>query len=217
MTDLFFSELAYAPGSGFGAFFTAVGECPALFPAVYAAVYAVLLLFRRRNTDKDRRKKAVTFFVYMLFAVAVTAAVVMIFKHLWGRVRFSDLDADKAGFTPWYLPRGFTGAESFPSGHAAMSALSFFVSDGIEYFTGKRYRFADVLCSAFVVMVCAARLTEGAHYVSDLAAGVFIALTARSILLRLTGIRSGKKKKSGKTFDDKLLLRTAGSELTASE
>ena len=206
---MFFSELAYAPGSGFGAFFTAVGECPALFPAVYAAVYAVLLLFRRRNTD--------TFFVYMLFAVAVTAAVVMILKHLWGRVRFSDLDADKAGFTPWYLPRGFTGAESFPSGHAAMSALSFFVSDGIEYFTGKRYRFADVLCSAFVVMVCAARLTEGAHYVSDLAAGVFIALTARSILLRLTGIRSGKKKKSGKTFDDKLPLRTAGSELTASE
>ncbi len=41
-------------------------------------------------------------------------------KYFWGRVRFRELDAAFSQFTPWYLPQGITGSDSFPSGHAAM-------------------------------------------------------------------------------------------------
>ena len=45
---------------------------------------------------------------------------VQVVKYLWGRVRFRELDAVYSQFTPWYLPQGITGFDSFPSGHAAM-------------------------------------------------------------------------------------------------
>ena len=197
MTDLFISELVFAPGSGFGAFFTAVGECPALFPALYALAALVYLAASKKIKDKDARKKAFTFFLYAAATVVVTAAVVVILKNLWGRARFTELGENHAGFTPWYLPQGPTGHDSFPSGHAAMSALVFFVSDGIEYFTGKRLRSVDLLCFAFTSAVCVARLIEGAHYLSDLVAGAALAAFFRAVCLRACGIRAripfGKK------------------------
>lgn len=196
MTDLFISKLVFAPGSGFGAFFTAVGECPALFPALYALAALVYLAASKKIKDKDARKKAFTFFLYAAATVVVTAGAVFILKNLWGRARFTELGENHAGFTPWYLPQGLTGHDSFPSGHAAMSALAFFVSDGIEYFTGKRLKSADLLCFAFTSAVCIARLTEGAHYLSDLIAGVALAAFFRAVFLRACGIRA--RKPSGK-------------------
>lgn len=192
MADLFISELVFAPGSGFGAFFTAVGECPALFPAFYALGAFVYLAASKKLKDKNARKKAFTFFLYAAATVVVTATVVIILKNLWGRARFTELGENHAGFTPWYLPQGLTGHDSFPSGHAAMSALVFLVSDGIEYFTGKRFRSVDLLCFAFMSAVCVARLLEGAHYFSDLAAGAALAAVFRAVCLRACNIRSGK-------------------------
>ena len=189
MTDLFISELTYAPGSGFGAFFTAVGECPALFPALYALGAFVYLAASKQLKDKSARKKAFAFFLYTAATVVVTATVVILLKNLWGRARYTELGENGAGFTPWYLPQGINGHDSFPSGHAAMSALVFFVSDGIEYFTGKRFRSVDLLCFAFTFAVCLSRLLEGAHYLSDLAAGVAFAALFRALCLRLCGIR----------------------------
>ena len=189
MTDLFISELTYAPGSGFGAFFTAVGECPALFPALYALGAFVYLAASKQLKDKSARKKAFAFFLYTAATVVVTAAVVILLKNLWGRARYTELSDHGAGFTPWYLPQGLTGHDSFPSGHAAMSALVFFVSDGIEYFTGKRFKTVDLLCFAFTFAVCLSRLLEGAHYFSDLAAGVAFAALFRALCLRSCGIR----------------------------
>lgn len=189
MTDLFISELTYAPGSGFGAFFTAVGECPALFPVLYALGAFVYLAASKQLKDKSARKKAFAFFLYTAATVVVTAAVVILLKNLWGRARYTELSDHGAGFTPWYLPQGLTGHDSFPSGHAAMSALVFFVSDGIEYFTGKRFKTVDLLCFAFAFAVCLSRLLEGAHYFSDLAAGVAFAALFRALCLRLCGIR----------------------------
>ena len=51
-------------------------------------------------------------FGYLIFIQGV--------KYSWGRVRFRELDAAFSQFTPWYLPQGITGHDSFPSGHAAM-------------------------------------------------------------------------------------------------
>ena len=149
MTDLFISELTYAPGSGFGAFFTAVGECPALFPALCALGAFVYLAASKQLKDKSARKKAFAFFLYTAATVVVTAAVVILLKNLWGRARYTELSDHGAGFTPWYLPQGLTGHDSFPSGHAAMSALVFFVSDGIA-----------ALFRALCLRLCGIRKTE---------------------------------------------------------
>ena len=46
-----------------GAFFTAVGECPALFPALYALAALVYLAASKKIKDKDARKKAFTMFI----------------------------------------------------------------------------------------------------------------------------------------------------------
>lgn len=92
---------------------------------------------------------------------------VQIVKTLWGRVRFRDLDALHANFTPWYLPQGITGHRSFPSGHAAMGwmllpllLLAFNRGRGVRIATG-------VLVVAWGVLVAASRVVVGAHYASD--------------------------------------------------
>ena len=58
----------------------------------------------------------------VVVAVALFGYVICIqvVKYFWGRVRFRELDAAFLQFTPWYLPQGITGSDSFPSGHAAM-------------------------------------------------------------------------------------------------
>jgi membrane-associated phospholipid phosphatase len=92
---------------------------------------------------------------------------VQITKTLWGRVRFRDLDALQANFTPWYLPQGITGHRSFPSGHAAMGwmllpllLLALDRGRGVQVATG-------VLVVTWGVLVAVSRVVVGAHYASD--------------------------------------------------
>jgi membrane-associated phospholipid phosphatase len=92
---------------------------------------------------------------------------VQITKTLWGRVRFRELDALQADFTPWYLPQGITGHRSFPSGHAAMGwmllPLLLLVLD-----RGRRVRVGTgVLVIAWGLLVAVSRVVVGAHYASD--------------------------------------------------
>ncbi len=61
----------------------------------------------------------------VVVAVAFWGYVICIqgVKYFWGRFRFRELDAAFSQFTPWYLPQGVTGSDSFPSGHAAMGFI----------------------------------------------------------------------------------------------
>jgi membrane-associated phospholipid phosphatase len=92
---------------------------------------------------------------------------VQIIKTLWGRVRFRDLDALQANFTPWYLPQGITGHRSFPSGHAAMGWLLLPLLL-LALDRGRRVQVATgALVVAWGVLVAASRVVVGAHYASD--------------------------------------------------
>lgn len=92
-------------------------------------------------------------------------------KVFWGRVRFRDLDALYSNFTPWYLPNGITGSESFPSGHSAMGFLliSFFILFRNNSLISKYIKYIFILFWA--ITVAAGRVVTGAHFLSDVVVG----------------------------------------------
>ena len=98
---------------------------------------------------------------------------IQVVKFIWGRVRFKELDAAFSNFTPWYLPQGITGFDSFPSGHAAMGFM--LLSILILLVNAKRWVKNSVLTIIFVwgVLLATSRVVIGAHYASDVLFGSF--------------------------------------------
>ncbi|HIF91759.1 MAG TPA: phosphatase PAP2 family protein [Myxococcales bacterium] len=108
---------------------------------------------------------------YARITVGIAVVNVLIFvqtiKPLWGRVRFRDLDASFANFSPWYLPQGVTDASSFPSGHAALG----WVLLPLVLLPGPRSHGLRILIAVVVagwgLGVATGRVVAGAHYASD--------------------------------------------------
>jgi membrane-associated phospholipid phosphatase len=94
-------------------------------------------------------------------------------KYFWGRIRFRELDAAFSQFTPWYLPQGLTGSDSFPSGHAAMGwillPLLILLSNKKEWI---KYS-ALILIFLWAVVLAFSRVVIGAHFASDVLFGSF--------------------------------------------
>lgn len=92
-------------------------------------------------------------------------------KVFWGRVRFRDLDALYTHFTPWYIPNGITGNESFPSGHSAMGyiLIAFFILFRNKSFIKRLGLYSYIL--TWAIAVAASRIVIGAHFLSDVIVG----------------------------------------------
>ncbi|HSW56166.1 MAG TPA: phosphatase PAP2 family protein [Ignavibacteriaceae bacterium] len=111
----------------------------------------------------------------VVVGVALFGYVILIqgIKYFWGRVRFRELDATFSQFTPWYLPQGITGFDSFPSGHAAMGwmllPLLIFLSTKKEWIKNLSF----VLIFIWGVILASSRVVIGAHYASDVLFGSF--------------------------------------------
>jgi membrane-associated phospholipid phosphatase len=111
----------------------------------------------------------------VVVAVALFGYVICIqgIKYFWGRVRFRELDAAFSQFTPWYLPQGITGSDSFPSGHAAMGwillALLSLLANKKEWFKNLVF----VLIFIWGVILASSRVVIGAHFASDVLFGSF--------------------------------------------
>ena len=98
---------------------------------------------------------------------------IQIVKWFWGRVRFRELDAAFSQFTPWYLPQGTTGYDSFPSGHAAMGWILLAL---LILFTNKKpwiKYLVFALIFLYAVVLALSRVIIGAHYASDVLFGSF--------------------------------------------
>ncbi|MDZ7623805.1 MAG: phosphatase PAP2 family protein [Ignavibacteriaceae bacterium] len=107
----------------------------------------------------------IALFGYVIFVQAV--------KYLWGRVRFRQLDSAFSQFTPWYLPQGFTGSDSFPSGHAAMGfillTLIILLKNKKEWIKSLVF----IVIIIWAVSLAFSRVVIGAHYASDVLFGSF--------------------------------------------
>ena len=127
----------------------------------------------------------------VLFSVAVVAVLVFVLKTIWGRARFVDTQISDAEYSPWYkLAR--VGGDSFPSGHAALGGTLFLLLPlcGIsEKFRGKE-KTVFVIAVLFAAVVMAARISDGHHYLSDVAVGFGIAFFTECLVMR---VAYGKK------------------------
>jgi len=98
-------------------------------------------------------------------SIIVPTAIVLTIKSIWGRVRFRDLSSSQNEFTPWYLPRGFNGNHSFPSGHTAMGWM---VLCSILFIKDKTTRWIiGIISIIWGITVATGRVIIGAHYLSD--------------------------------------------------
>ena len=98
---------------------------------------------------------------------------IQLVKTLWGRVRFRELDELFSNFTPWYLPQGLTGFDSFPSGHAA---IGWIILPLIILVVNKnrwlKYLVFCLIC-CWGIVLASSRVVIGAHYASDVLFGSF--------------------------------------------
>lgn len=87
-------------------------------------------------------------------------------KFTWGRVRFRDLAPDFSDFTPWYLPQGINGNQSFISGHTTYAWL---VLPWILLFKPGTARYRNIVLAVIIwgVVNGLSRVVIGAHYASD--------------------------------------------------
>ena len=105
-------------------------------------------------------------------------------KYFWGRVRYRELDATFSDFNAWYLPQGFTGFDSFPSGHAAMGwmllpLLILFINRN-KWIKG----FVFSLMLIWGIVLASSRVVVGAHFASDVLFGSFFIILIFLLLIK---------------------------------
>ena len=144
---------------------------------IFLIVSVVLNLFTFIVIHKMQQVKSEAVIKYskVVVAVALFGYVICIqgIKYFWGRVRFIELDAAFSQFSPWYLPQGITGYDSFPSGHAAMGWI---LLPLLILLVNKKYwiRFSMfILIFIWAVVLASSRVVIGAHYASDVLFGSF--------------------------------------------
>jgi membrane-associated phospholipid phosphatase len=134
-----------------------------------------LILFIIIHKIQQVKSEALIKYSKVVVAVALFGYVICIqgVKYFWGRVRFRELDAAFSKFTPWYLPQGITGSDSFPSGHAAMGwmllPLLILLVNKKAWLTST----STILIFIWAVVLASSRVVIGAHYASDVLFGSF--------------------------------------------
>ena len=112
---------------------------------------------------------------YLFFNLLICDSI----KLFWGRVRPSGL-TENLTFTPWYLPQGINGHKAFPSGHAMHGCVLFIVSYILFKFDPKWFNRGKALLLisiAWGLCVALSRVVVGAHYPSDIIAGLVLGVT----------------------------------------
>jgi membrane-associated phospholipid phosphatase len=183
MWEIKLSALLYNPGTIFGTVFECIGETPMLIPVVFFAfIFGGIIVKNQRIIA--RKRELLLFSCYLFCVVILSATAVATIKFLWERTRFCDLTPPLyEGYTPFYAFGN--GGNSFPSGHASMSAISFLLCDINDKFPTFSKRTPTLFAWLFTLLVCLSRLLEGAHFLTDLIAGVLITFLSKFALKRL--------------------------------
>lgn len=154
-----------------GAMGSRITESPKVIElsALYSILFAFFTLLLGKYL-KINFTKYVRFAVFALFVMLVSLVVIRLIKIGWGRMRYRDMlkVGDFTGFTPWYIPNGYNGNTSFPSGHTA-SACNIFIF--VVLFNGKRRYIANGVALLFVVLTMFSRIVVNAHFLSDVLIG----------------------------------------------
>lgn len=141
----------------------------------------VLSLVKLITADKINLLKKWAF--TSLITVAVIIVAVAIIKLAWGRVRYEDIITGQGAFSPWYIPQGYTGHKSMPSGHVALSACLFLLVPMFRALPNMRSVSVGMvfISIAFTVAVAFARIMGGHHFLSDVTIAIIISYLTISI------------------------------------
>ncbi len=134
-----------------------------------AGIIISVLIFLILTFNKDWRNYRTIAMVIFLLAIMNPLLFVQITKASCGRVRFRDLAIDYSNYTPWFLPPGPTGNQSFPSGHASMGfmLLPLLILVKRRNWNEPVKIIFYVIILGWGVFVAASRVVVGAHYASD--------------------------------------------------
>lgn len=134
----------------------------------------VLSLVKLITADKINLLKKWAF--TSLITIAVIIIVVAVLKLAWGRVRYVDIVTGQGAFSPWYIPQGYTGNKSLPSGHVALSACLFLLVPMFRALPNLRSVSVGMvfISIAFTVAVAFARIMGGHHFLSDVTIAIII-------------------------------------------
>lgn len=135
-------------------------------------VFVMLTLFMSEETLEKYFDAALHCFI----AAAATFVIIWALKLVWGRVRPRQLFGD-AVFTPWYLPQGFTGYFSFPSGHTANATVVFSGAYYLRFLQKKHAGLKPLILVAlgiWTALVAFSRVVVGAHFLSDVLFGAAV-------------------------------------------
>jgi membrane-associated phospholipid phosphatase len=146
-------------------------------------VLAAGLLFfaASRVLSRPEGQSAARSFAFLGILLFVSdLACFSLLKMLWGRARFWTLTGDSfAGFSPWYIPQGFSldnAYMSFPSGHTAQGSMILVITllpllvPGLK----KHARLLKGAAYLWIFLTAISRIIMGAHFASDVTAGFLI-------------------------------------------
>lgn len=136
--------------------------------------------------NKDWKNYRTLAGIILLLAIINPLVFIQISKLLWGRVRFRDLAPGFIDYTPWFLPQGITGNQSFPSGHTAMGWM--FLPLLIVVKDRKNTDIVKILFYILIfgwgLFVGLSRIVIGAHYTSDVLFSTMLAAVITILLYK---------------------------------
>lgn len=147
--------------------------------AMLSLFTAAIFIAITTKMSRDAVERYFSAACHCVLAAAATLVIIWAFKLTWGRVRFRQLEGDLSRFTPWYLPQGFTGFFSFPSGHTANATVIFSVTYYLHFLPERYEKYKPLitaLLAVWIILVALSRVLVGAHYLSDVLFGMAITL-----------------------------------------
>ncbi len=170
----------------FGSYWLPKNDLRTPIEIILAVVFTVLSLILGKRIPKKHLKPLKRFSVFGVLAFLISGLGVDFIKSIWGRTRPRDMLKinDFSSFTPWYIPQGKTGNNSFPSGHANQATLMFLLTGLADAFSSlKKHEVKLFLASAlFSFTVSLSRLIVGAHFLTDVTVAIIITFTTVYIL-----------------------------------
>lgn len=150
-------------------------------------IWTVLsVIFTKKIIDSGNRKSLRTAAIIGVVTCTVAVIGVSIIKSIMGRARFNTLSDPDTQFTYWFLKQPFIMNASFPSGHAAESALTFcslLVPAFVKIKDKESYKNKAFIASAvFTICVMFSRMVLGMHYATDVLAGAILTVGTLLIL-----------------------------------
>ena len=146
-----------------------------------AGLFPAALRMSRRAAERAGAEKLREIALLALFAAMMATMGQTAVKICFNRPRFIALTDPETQFTPWWVTHLPVLADSaFPSGHVSQAALLFLLPFLKEVCPKLRRRGWDAafLCAAVLLTGCTmlGRMMAGAHYLTDVWAGLFLTL-----------------------------------------